>query len=140
MPGFAITTPSTQKNHTINTKEVIWDPTIDELFANDFNYFYGIKYNPTTGRLTIEEIDDEETVIEIPNYRIGDSTLTTEDPYYDTSETLASAQAQLDKWQILDPANPDVYKNWFITFGQADFSWYTSGGGRYYGHFIMEVN
>jgi hypothetical protein len=139
MPGFAVTTPGTQKSHTINTKEVIWDPSVDELFSNDFNYFYGIQYNPLTGRLTIQEIDDEETVIQIPDYRVGDSTLTTEDPYYDQSETLDSAQSNLDKWQILDPASPTVYKNWMITYSQADFYWYTSGGGSYNGHFVMEV-
>ena len=57
--------------------------------------FYGVKYIPSTGRLTVEKINDGETPVRLPD---------------SASETPVSKR-------------PDDYRDWLFTLDNLTFSW-----------------
>jgi hypothetical protein len=111
-----------------------WEPLANTIYVGDI--FYGIKYYESNGKVVVQEIDDNTVVIEIPDYRIGDSR--NANGKYVGSETIANAVSNLEKGEVLNYAE-DVYKTWLTSDQSITFSWNTAAGGFRSGHLILEV-
>jgi hypothetical protein len=107
------------------------DPELHEIRDND--KFYGFKYYQSNGKLTIEEIDDNSTPIQLPEYRVGDARIGSNGLYVG-GETLANATANVGRLKSLN-LDENVYKNWMSSQSTLTFSWYTSNKT----HLIVEV-
>jgi len=105
-----------------------WEPTSTELIDTDFQWFYGWKFDPAQGRLTLDEIDDISTV-RIPAYRPGNN-----EGVYNGMLTSVDLVADVPKHEIVD-MNGEGYYNWFTSLSQVSFEWDTTRTT----HMTMEV-
>lgn len=111
-----------------------WEPLANGIYVGDV--FYGIRFYESNGKVVVQEINDNTVVIEIPDYRIGDSL--SANGKYQGSETIANAVSNLDRGEVLNYAE-DVYKTWLTSDQAISFSWNTTAGGFRSGHLILEV-
>lgn len=111
-----------------STERFRWEPQTTELIDTDFQWFYGWKYNPAEGRLTLDEIDDN-TLVRVPPYRPGDVS-----GVYNGMLTSVDLLANVPKHEIVD-MNGEGYYNWFTSLTQISFEWDTVKNS----HLTMEV-
>jgi hypothetical protein len=93
-----------------------WEPTTTDLIDNDFQWFYGWKYDPIEGRLVLDEIDDN-TLVRLPKYRPGDN-----EGVYNGMLTSVQLASNTPKHEIVD-MNGEGYYNWFTSLTQVSFAW-----------------
>jgi hypothetical protein len=105
-----------------------WEPSTTELVDSNFEWFYGWKYEPSTGRLTLDEINDNTTV-RIPAYRPGNV-----GGVYNGMLTEAEIPTNVPKHEIVDMTGESYY-NWFTSLAQVTFEW----DGIRPTHMTMEV-
>lgn len=120
--SWRLTSPASSATATFN-----WEPTTVELIDGGFQWFYGWRYDPATGRLELDEINDSDKVA-IPSFRPGNV-----DGVYNgmlTSAELGSAP----KHAIIDMYGEGYY-NWFTSLQQITFDWDASTVS----HITMEV-
>lgn len=96
-----------------------WEPTTTKLIDNDFQWFYGWKFEPSTGRLTLDEIDDN-TLVNVPKYRPGNN-----EGVYNGMLTSTDLATNIPKHEIVD-MNGEGYYNWFTSLTQISFAWDTT--------------
>jgi hypothetical protein len=146
MPGFAIQTTDARE---IKGPSFMWDPPVGDILSNNFTYFYGLKFNPSSGRLELQEVDDDTVPISIPDYRqgVGECACGTVvysdgDPSYCAdcgrylgSEARSITRDGLLKHEVYDYAD-SVYKNWFVTKDRVTLTWSDTKPT----HIVLEVH
>lgn len=146
MPGFAIQTTDKKE---ITSPNFVWDPTIGDVLSSNFTYFYGLRFDPDTGRLTVQEVDDDTVPISIPDYRqgvgecpCGTVVYSDENPNYCAdcgrylgSESRSITRNGLLKHEVYDYAD-SVYKNWFVTKDRVTLEWSSTK----LTHIVLEVH
>ena len=78
--------------------------------------FYGVKYIPSTGRLTVEKINDGVTPVRLPDSR-------SETIEKITIQTIDSVQTILGINDRPVGRRADDYRDWLFTTNRLTFSW-----------------